>query len=195
MLFLAFVSVALVWSNYSGGVKLLLWVIWAIFALDVLTRLYLAREKLGYVIRNPFDLVCVIPLDSTFLLARFARFIRLFRLKTVLTRYTLPIKERLEKVRLPIYLMTILISFALLQLILWVSISGWTFLQTWQWILWNFLAFNYAENLVNVPVLIIAIVIKIIGLITFGILISQAMLLFTNWRTRKKSNKNVNETT
>jgi voltage-gated potassium channel len=54
-----------------------LWVVWAIFVVDFLGRLVLARRKWRFVAHHPFDLLVVV--------APFFRFLRLLRLVTVVT--------------------------------------------------------------------------------------------------------------
>jgi voltage-gated potassium channel len=44
----------------QGWIEVAVWVIWALFAVDYLIRFLVARRKLRFVLRNPFDLLVVV---------------------------------------------------------------------------------------------------------------------------------------
>ncbi|MCD8501869.1 MAG: potassium channel family protein, partial [Bacillaceae bacterium] len=78
MFSLAILSVTFIWIDDTS----LIYVdniVWSIFLIDVLARLFISKDKLGYVKSNPFDIIAVIPFDSIFRLARFARLLRVLR--------------------------------------------------------------------------------------------------------------------
>jgi voltage-gated potassium channel len=62
---------------YESGLAFLDHTVWIILLTDVLTRFFLAKDKINFIKRNPFDFIAAIPLDPTF---QFARLVRLFRI-------------------------------------------------------------------------------------------------------------------
>ncbi len=83
--FLAILSVMVFWFDNSTWLFIDR-VIWLIFVVDVLIRLFKSENKLRYLKEHPFDLIAIIPFDSIFRLARFARLFRIIRLLAVLDR-------------------------------------------------------------------------------------------------------------
>ncbi|MFL6122970.1 potassium channel family protein [Actinophytocola sp.] len=63
-LFLVLYAVQVLYVSASQAVQArveaVVWVIWALFAVDYLARFLLVRQKLRFVLRNPFDLLVVV---------------------------------------------------------------------------------------------------------------------------------------
>lgn len=178
MIVLVIVSLIAVMSDGDSGFKHIHKIIWYIFLVDVTVRFIRATVKWKYVKNNTFDIVSVIPLEDIFLLARFARFLRLFRYKNLVKRYAERIRILLIKVgftRLSIYLASFNI---LMSIVLW-RFTKFTIIESSIWVWGNFLKFNYKVNLEGL--LLLSIGIKIIGIMYMGILISEAVTLLRKW--------------
>ncbi|WP_407269159.1 potassium channel family protein [Radiobacillus sp. PE A8.2] len=79
LIVLACISVAFLWSDHHV-ILILDKIIWFIFFIDVVVRLFIYKDKWKYVKSNPFDIIAAIPLDSIFQAARIARLFRIIRL-------------------------------------------------------------------------------------------------------------------
>lgn len=55
------------------------WIIYALFVVDYLIRLSVAKEKKSFLRENVFDLVAIIPFSALFRIFRLARFVRVLR--------------------------------------------------------------------------------------------------------------------
>ena len=76
-------------TDVSGGansaIETTLWIIWGIFAVDLVIRTYLAERRINYLVRHWYDvLIVVIPFLRPLRIARSARAVRLLRLGRVL---------------------------------------------------------------------------------------------------------------
>src|SRR5699024_11692706 len=87
MIVLVIVSLVMMMSDGDTKFKYVHKTIWIIFLVDVLIRFLRASIKWKYLKNNTFDIVSVIHLEDMFLLARFARFLRLFRYKNIIKSY------------------------------------------------------------------------------------------------------------
>ncbi|MBU0438864.1 potassium channel family protein [Staphylococcus succinus] len=89
MFTLAVISFFLMWTQpmkffYIGEI------VWLIFLIDVLTRFLLSKNKKTWIKTNYLDLVAVIPLNTVFQLARFARLFRIVKLFLITKHYFMP---------------------------------------------------------------------------------------------------------
>ncbi len=85
-------------------------VIWAIFALELAIRTYLAPQKISYLKKNWLDvLVVILPVLRIFRGARVLRFIRLTRILTFFGKFTHQIKQVLSRYYFQ-YLLAILLG-------------------------------------------------------------------------------------
>jgi voltage-gated potassium channel len=71
---------------YEFNLVLLDHLVWIVLLTDVLVRFFMARDKIDFVKRNPFDFIAAIPLDSIFQFARLVRLFRLIRIALLLKR-------------------------------------------------------------------------------------------------------------
>lgn len=85
MSILAILSLVVLWVDHPNWL-IVDKIIWLIFLIDVLTRLFQSKSKISYLKKNPFDIISIIPLDHTFLMARFARLFRIIRLLAIFNR-------------------------------------------------------------------------------------------------------------
>lgn len=172
MIVLVVISLAAMLTNEESNFRYVHQIIWFIFLIDVLFRFIRTSVKWRYIKNNPFDIVTVIPLEDMMVLARFARFLRLFRYKNLVKRYVDGISKRFEQIgflRLSIGLFIINIVIAII--LAWVRDFGILKSNIWVWS--NFFKFNYGSDIEGLVLL--SIIIKIVGLIYLGIVISEAI--------------------
>ena len=174
MVSLVVISIGLFWIGDNEYGKLLTRIVWGIFLIDVLVRLYVSRSRLMYFVKNPFDVVSIIPLDEFMLFARFARIIDLFRMKTILGRYIRPITgllNRLHLKRLGIFAggSLIITSFGLVM-------YGMTVVDTFKFVGIHFLKFNSELLMDSVVMVSVAIFVKMLGMIVFATLLSRLIV-------------------
>ncbi|EAC6986174.1 two pore domain potassium channel family protein [Listeria monocytogenes] len=90
MLILILLSLALL--PYRNNFTFILnWIIWVIFTLDYLVRLYRADNKWHYVKTHPFQLIAIIPFYGGFRVARIVSFVHLLSITAMGRRYIVPI--------------------------------------------------------------------------------------------------------
>lgn len=94
MVVLVIATIVTLWteSSFNSTINT---VVWAIFFIDFLIRLFLAEEKWKYIKSNPFLLIAIIPFDQFFQIARIVRIFYLFRIKTIAKFYILPYVQML----------------------------------------------------------------------------------------------------
>lgn len=95
MFTLAIFSVALIWIQ-NDSLAVVDKLIWIIFVIDVSFRFLKSESKIEFIKKNPFDIIAIIPLDSIFRLARFARLFRIVRALAITKRYSGPFFEILK---------------------------------------------------------------------------------------------------
>lgn len=190
MIILVIISLAAMMTNEESNFRYVHQIIWFIFLVDVVIRFIRTSVKWRYIKDNPFDIVTVIPLEDTMLLARFARFLRLFRYKNLVKRYVDGISDKLKefgflRLSISIFSINIIISLVLVWFI------EFDFLESSVWVWSNFFKFNYETNIEGLVVL--SIIIKIIGLIYYGIVISEFTTLGRNqyekFMEKRRNNK------
>lgn len=190
MIILVIISLAAMMTNEESNFRYVHQIIWFIFLVDVVIRFIRTSVKWRYIKDNPFDIVTVIPLEDTMLLARFARFLRLFRYKNLVKRYVDGISDKLKefgflRLSISIFSINIIISLVLVWFI------EFDFLESSVWVWSNFFKFNYETNIEGLVVL--SIIIKIIGLIYYGIIISEFTTLGRNqyekFMEKRRNNK------
>lgn len=192
MIGLVIISLTAMLSNEESNFRYVHQIIWFIFLIDVIVRFIRTSVKWRYIKDNPFDIVTVIPLEDSMLLARFARLLRLFRYKNLVKRYVDGISKKLEEIgflRLSIGVLSINIL-TILALSLFGKLG---FVKSTIWVWGNFLKFNYDTNIEGLVLL--SIVIKIFGLIYYGIVIQEVMTIGRRKFEELKENvhKKVNE--
>lgn len=174
MIILVIISLAAMLANEESNFRYIHQIIWGIFLIDVIIRFGRSSVKWKYIKNNPFDIVTVLPLEDSMLLARFARFLRLFRYKNIVKRYADGIRKKLEEIgffRLSISLFSI--NFVISLLLTWFSYFG--ILESSLFVWGNFFKFNYETNADEF--ILLSVVIKIVGLIYYGIVISEIMTI------------------
>lgn len=189
MVSLVVVSIGLFWVGDSEIGKLLTRLVWGIFFIDVSVRLYLSRSRLMYFVKNPFDIVSVIPLDEFMLFARFARVIDLFRMKTILGRYVRPITGLLNRIN--IKELFVGVSMTLLLVVCMLRLVGFGMMESIRFVGMHFVKFNHELTVDGFWYVSLAIFIKMLGMIVFGTLISRLLLIIGVWLDERKKRKQV----
>lgn len=187
MIILVIISLVAIVSNEESNFRYIHQIIWFVFLIDVVVRFIRTSVKWKYIKDNPFDIVTVIPLEDIMLLGRFARFIRLFRYKNLVKRYVDGISQKLKEFGFLRLSVSIILINVLVSLLL-VLFGGFSFINSTIWVWGNFLKFNYETNVEHL--ILLSIVIKIQGLIYYGILIRELMTVgrskYERYKRRKK---------
>lgn len=170
MICLVIFSLVTIFMNQDSGYVYIHTVIWLIFLVDVSVRFLRAAVKWRYIRDNPFDIVTVIPLEDMFILARFARFIKLFRYKNLVKRYVERIKDFVRKIGF-LRVTLIAVIFNLLMILCVTLFYNVKFTGSFLWVWSNFLKFNYESTIDGLIVL--SVIIKIVGIIYLGIFVSK----------------------
>lgn len=185
MVSLVVVSIGLFWIGDSEVGKFLTRVVWGIFFVDVVVRLILARSRWMYIVKNPFDVISIIPLDEFMLFARFARIIDLFRMKTILGRYIRPITRVLSRIHLKEMAMWVIGMVGVVLIILIGLGNG--MIDSFVFIGMHFFKFNSELMMDSGWLMSLAIVVKVMGMVVFATLLSRGLVVLeTKWEARKK---------
>src|SRR5699024_10304769 len=120
------------------------------------------------------------------LLGRFDRFLRLFRYKNLVKRYVDVISKKLEEIDF-LRLSTSVTALNILIALSLIVFKDFRIIESTIWVWANFLKFNYETTIDDLVVL--SIVIKILGLIYYGIVISTFMTIGRNMYERFKERK------
>lgn len=172
MILMVVISLIMMLSDGETKFKYVHKTIWVIFLVDVVIRFIRASIKWNYIKNNTFDIVSVIPLEDMFLLARFARFLRLFRYKNIIKRYLDKISDIVERVGF------IKVSFVvvLINIVVSVVITIFTEEGIWRsfyWVGMNFFKFNYHSQLQGM--IVVSVGLKILGVLYMGIVVNRLL--------------------
>lgn len=172
MILMVVISLIMMLSDGETKFKYVHKTIWVIFLVDVVIRFIRASIKWNYIKNNTFDIVSVIPLEDMFLLARFARFLRLFRYKNIIKRYLDKISDIVERVGF------IKVSFVvvLINIVVSVVITIFTEEGIWRsfyWVGMNFFKFNYQSQLQGL--IVVSVGLKILGVLYMGIVVNRLL--------------------
>lgn len=151
-------------------------VVWVIFLIDLIVRVLKSVSKWKYIKKNPADVVAIIPLEDVFLLARFARLIKLFRYKNLVKRYLGKLDARIQKYSLLKITVTTLTLIVLLTIIITLTTQN-SAIETTEWVVRNIFQFNYISDTIrgSWKILILSIILKVYGLLYMGIVISRVL--------------------
>lgn len=169
-------------------------VVWGIFLIDITVRIVRAASRWKYVVKNPFDIVAVIPLEEIFLFARFARVIKLFRYKNLIKRYLVKIDNIVKGYSILKISITTLIGLLIISIIVYIN-EDLSYISTLIWVIRNFLQFNFFSEITSISQFntILSIIIKVYGLLYMGILLNHVWILVMqkvkDYRATKTKNK------
>lgn len=112
MILLVMLTVVTIWTEntYNSAVNI---VVWIIFVLDFVIRLFISKHKWQFVKENPFLIIAIIPFDQFFQMARIVRLFHLFRIKTIAKYYITPYVKKIS-----FQSMTLIFTFLVLLLLL-----------------------------------------------------------------------------
>src|SRR5690625_3348909 len=94
MILLVRLTIMTIWTEHTIN-STINWVVWGIFFIDFLVRLWLTKNKWDFVKQNPFLILAIIPFDQFFQIARIVRLIYFFRIKTIAKYYITPYVRKL----------------------------------------------------------------------------------------------------
>lgn len=164
--------------------------IWLIFVIDVSIRFIRAATKWRYVKNNSFDILSVIPLEDMFILARFARFLRLFRYKNIIKRYLDKIDILLARINFVRLTIVIMLANVLISMLL-TAFKIFDFTYSLEWTFFNFFKFNYISD--TNTLIILSAVLKISGVLYLGILLKKllnaAKFYYDKYRQKREKAK------
>lgn len=148
-------------------------IIWGIFLIDIIIRLIRAVSRWHYIKNNPFDIVSIIPLEDFFLLARFARVIKLFRYKNLIKRYLVKLNDVVKKFKLWKITMGVVIGIVILIIVVSYT-GGYSLKETSIWVVRNFVQFNYFSELTegNRYLRVLSVILKVSGLVYIGLIVN-----------------------
>lgn len=187
MLFFAMISVATIWFQTESN-SWITWGVWLVFFIDFLYRFFNSEKKWDFIKKNPFLIIALIPLDSIFQLARVARLIHMFRLKTITKHFTTPFIEKLKTKRIT-YLIPIGFGLVFLSVIplyhLEPSIP--TYKDAFLGSIASLIFFGTSEiNPTTITGNIIVVLLTVFGVIIHGVLISYFFSFILNLNIVKK---------
>ena len=118
MVFLVMVTIITLWTDntYNSTINIIVWIV---FFVDFIVRLFLAKKKWDYIKSNPFLIIAIIPLDQFFQIARIVRLFYLFRIKTIAKFYITPYVKKLNYRSLIIIASILLIFLMGISSVIW----------------------------------------------------------------------------
>lgn len=144
-------------------------VVYVVFLLDFITRVIKSVSKFKYIYKHPFDLISIIPLEEFMLLARFGRFLRFFRYKTLLKRYLSMIHRQVSKMSLLYVTVSVVVFLSALTLY---YPPGFVITHVT----------NFTSDIEQYPVM--AVILKTIGILYVGLLINKGWMVL-KWMYQK----------
>lgn len=118
MIVLVMFTIMTLWTE-TGYNSIVNWLVWFIFFVDFIVRLWTTEEKWTFIKKNPFLVIAVIPFDQFFQMARIVRIIYLFRIKTITKYYIQPFINKLTY-QSKLFIFLIVFAFLVLESIaLW----------------------------------------------------------------------------
>lgn len=167
-------------------------IVWVIFLVDVTLRVLKSVSRWQYLKKNPFDIISIIPLEDFFLLARFARVIKLFRYKNLLKRYLIKldgIARKYSVLKVTIIVIQLLITISLILTLTTLH----PFRESLEWVLINFIKFNYDSPIThrNTYTALLSVVLKVFGVGYMGMVLNAIRLKVFNKYNKTKDTKKV----
>lgn len=196
MLILIIISLITVFvsSEPKPYLQLISRIIWVVFLIDVVLRIIKSVYKIRYIKKNPFDIISIIPFEDFFLLARFARVIKLFRYKNLLKRYLVKLDKVLVKyhiIQITLSMITILLAVFMITYI----ITDLSIITSLEWVLRNFIQFNYFSEYTEdkQELIVISVILKVLGIVYMGLLLNdirhRIIKMYGNYKENKLKDK------
>lgn len=92
------------------------WIVWGIFFLDYLYRLFKSENKWDFVKSHPLDFIAILPLSQIFQTARLVRLVRLIRLFAIFNRRVAFLNRFFERYKMDSVLVFVLVMLFLAAL-------------------------------------------------------------------------------
>lgn len=165
-------------------------VVWVIFLIDIVIRVIRAASSWKYMAKNPLDIVAVIPLEEIFLFARFGRVIKLFRYKNLIKRYLVKLDNAVKRYSIIKISIVSIVGLLLISIVIYIK-EDLSYVNTFLWVVRNFLQFNFFSDITSLSKFntIISIVIKVYGLLYMGILLNHIWILVIQKVSRYRTNQ------
>ncbi|WP_058307510.1 hypothetical protein [Gracilibacillus massiliensis] len=188
MILLVVLTILTLWVDHTVNSTINL-IVWLIFLVDYIIRIFLVENKWDFIKKNPFLLLAVIPLDQLFQVARIVRIVYLFRIKTITKYYISPYLKKLSYTKKLIILLAVPVLLFIETIVIWQmnnNLAYWydAFIIVFQHL---FIFANSLETIHHFPSIILLTITSIFGVIIQGLVLQW---LFDKsekiWRERKK---------
>lgn len=176
----------------SSGYNILDWLLWFIFVCDYFANLYYSEDRVEYIQSHVLELIAIIPFDSVFSFLRLGRLARLFRLVKVARIFALSNRfwdtvNRLLHTNSLSKVLLLNISAVLTASVLLSVIEGQSFFDAVWWSIVTMTTVGYGDIVPQDTISkIIAILLMLVGICTFGMVTSTITRFFTETERESK---------
>jgi|SRR5699024_4758161 len=192
MITLVLLTIFTLWieSSYNTTIN---WVVWGVFFVDFLIRLFVAKNKWQFIKSNPFLLIAIIPFDQFFQMARIVRLLYFYRIKTIAKYYITPyiklLTNRSKLFFLGLFMMLLLGK----SVIIWqLEASVTTFYEAVTVVFGHLLFFGHRifiiEHALSISILTVT---SILGVVLQGIalqwFLSKLEYVYQRWKYRQQN--------
>ncbi|HFI0171153.1 TPA: potassium channel family protein [Streptococcus suis] len=176
----------------SSGYNILDWLLWFIFVCDYFANLYYSEDRVEYIQSHVLELIAIIPFDSVFSFLRLGRLARLFRLVRVTRIFALSSRfwdtiNRLLHTNSLSKVLMLNISAVLVASLMLSVIERKSFFDALWWSIVTMTTVGYGDIVPQDTISkIIAILLMLVGICTFGMVTSTITRFFTETERETK---------
>ncbi|HFI0638693.1 TPA: potassium channel family protein [Streptococcus suis] len=176
----------------SSGYNILDWLLWFIFVCDYFANLYYSEDRVEYIQSHVLELIAIIPFDSVFSFLRLGRLARLFRLVRVTRIFALSSRfwdtiNRLLHTNSLSKVLMLNISAVLVASLMLSVIERKSFFDALWWSIVTMTTVGYGDIVPQDTISkIIAILLMLVGICTFGMVTSTITRFFTETERESK---------
>ncbi|HFI0676701.1 TPA: potassium channel family protein, partial [Streptococcus suis] len=176
----------------SSGYNILDWILWFIFVCDYFANLYYSEDRVEYIQSHVLELIAIIPFDSVFSFLRLGRLARLFRLVRVTRIFALSSRfwdtiNRLLHTNSLSKVLMLNISAVLVASLMLSVIERKSFFDALWWSIVTMTTVGYGDIVPQDTISkIIAILLMLVGICTFGMVTSTITRFFTETERESK---------